>query len=110
MDSRGSGTIIFAGATSAIVGRPGFLALATGKFSLRGLSQVIARELWPRGIHVVHVIIDGGSFYFGQEREEPGTDPEAAATTFLMLHTQAKNAWTHELDLRPWNERFWKHC
>ena len=110
MTSRGSGTIIFAGATSAIIGRRGYLALATGKFSLRGLAQVFARELWPRGIHVAHVLIDGGSFYFGQERDEPGTDPDAAAKTFLMLHGQAKNAWTHELDLRPWNESFWKHC
>ena len=110
MTARGSGTIIFAGATSAIIGRPGYLALATGKFALRALSQVIARELWPRGIHVIHVLIDGGAFYFGQERDVPGTDPDAAAKTFLMLHCQEKNAWTHELDLRPWNERFWKHC
>lgn len=110
MISRGSGTIIFAGATSAIIGRARYLGLATGKFALRALTQVLARELWPHGIHVAHVLIDGASFYFGRDRGIAGTDPEAAARTFLHLHRQAKNAWTHELDLRPWNEDFWKHC
>ena len=111
MMTRGHGTIIFAGATSAIIGRPGYLTLAVGKFSLRALSQVMARELWPLGIHVVHVLIDGGGFHFGRKLDDSvGTDPEAAAKTFLMLHNQPKNSWTHELDLRPWNERFWKHC
>ena len=110
MAVRGSGTLIFAGATSGIIGRAGYLGLAVGKFALRALSQVMARELWPQGIHVAHVIIDGGSFYFGQRSADSGTDPEAAANTFLMIHNQPKNSWTHELDLRPWNEHFWEHC
>jgi len=112
MAARGSGTIVFTGATASLRGGAGFFNLAVGKFGLRALAQSMARELGPKGVHVAHVIIDGqidGPRHAG-EAAERGPDallsPEAIAETYHMLHRQSRSAWTQELDLRPWVERF----
>jgi NAD(P)-dependent dehydrogenase (short-subunit alcohol dehydrogenase family) len=109
MLSRGSGTIIFTGATGAIRGGDGFINLAVGKFGTRALAQSIARELNPKGIHVAHVIIDGGmsapSTAAAAERVE-SLFPDDVAETYFHLYSQHPSAWTHELDLRPWVEKF----
>jgi len=111
MVSRGRGTIIFTGATAAVRGGAKFCAFASAKFALRGLAQSLARELGPSGIHVAHVVIDGLI-------DEPQTearfgvgggqrlDPAAIAQSYLSLAGQDRSAWTHELDLRPFSERF----
>lgn len=110
----GRGTLIFTGATASLRGGKGFANLAVPKFGLRALAQSLARELWPQGIHVAHTLIDGqirnedrGGRYSEAER---GTDallhPEAIAEAYWTLHQQPRNAWTHELDLRPWVESF----
>jgi NAD(P)-dependent dehydrogenase (short-subunit alcohol dehydrogenase family) len=107
----GNGTIIFAGAPSGLVGRPGYLTLAVGKFGLRALAQVMARELGPRGIHVAHLIID--AHIDDGEPLEPGAPvmlPDEIAQLAYQLHMQPRSSWTHELDARPWNERFWERC
>jgi len=111
MVAAGRGTIIFTGATAALRGSAGFAGLAVGKFGQRALAQSLARELGPRGVHVVHVIIDG---LILSERTrpfvKPGTDtaldPDDIARTYLDLHRQRRSAWPHELDLRPWVEKF----
>jgi len=112
MKARGSGTIIFTGATASLRGGARFHNLAVGKFGLRALAQSMARELGPENIHVAHVIVDG---VIDTERgrammKDAGPDgllaPEAMAGSYLHLHRQARSAWTHELDLRPWAERF----
>jgi NAD(P)-dependent dehydrogenase (short-subunit alcohol dehydrogenase family) len=112
MRAKGSGTIIFTGATASLRGGARFHNLAVGKFGLRALAQAMARELGPENIHVAHVIIDG---VIDTERgrammKDAGPDgllaPEAIAANYLHLHRQARSAWTHELDLRPWAERF----
>ena len=82
-----------------------------GKFALRGLAQSMARELAPKGIHVAHVVIDGGiaSSYARTEAERAGDrflDPDAIAQTFLHLHRQQRSAWTWEAEVRPWTETF----
>jgi NAD(P)-dependent dehydrogenase (short-subunit alcohol dehydrogenase family) len=83
-----------------------------GKFALRGLSQSLARELQPQGIHVAHFVIDGGILRAGSDpragtRGEDGMlAPEAIAATYLQVHRQHRSAWSHEIDLRPWVERF----
>ena len=103
---------MFLGATSGTVGRSGHLTLAVGKFGLRALAQVMARELGPRGVHVAHVVIDAdvsaeeAANYDGS----PRTAPDELAELVRWLHQQPRNCWTHELDLRPWNEAFWEHC
>jgi NAD(P)-dependent dehydrogenase (short-subunit alcohol dehydrogenase family) len=111
MLSRGSGTIVFIGSASSLVGRAGHLNLAVGKFGQRAIAQVMARELWPRGIHVAHAMIDAeiddGS---PCDTERPQANPNHIATAIVALHQQPKTAWTSELDLRPWNETFWEHC
>jgi len=109
MAARGSGTIVFAGATSATLGRAGYLTLSVGKFGLRALAQVAARELGHRGVHVAHVLIDA---HIDEGDGEPGPTANAAdvANLVLAVHEQPRSTWTHELDLRPWNERFWEHC
>ena len=102
---RGSGTIIFSGATGSIRGGGGFAAFASPKFALRALSQSMARELGPKGIHVAHVVLDG---MIAQENSpsESLLQPTAIAETYYQLHRQTRSAWTHELDLRPSSERF----
>ena len=117
MVPRGRGTIIFTGATASLRGGVGYSAFAGGKHALRALAQSIARELGPHGIHVAHVVIDGGiDTAFIQQRRGEGyaeakanggiLDPEAIAETYWNLHCQARSAWTHELDLRPWSEKW----
>ncbi|HUI16439.1 MAG TPA: SDR family NAD(P)-dependent oxidoreductase [Alphaproteobacteria bacterium] len=106
------GTILFTGATAALRGGALFHNLAVGKFGLRALAQSMAREFQPKGIHVAHVVIDGqiAGERPGYRREERGTDavlePDAIAEAYYQLHRQARSAWTLELDLRPWVEKF----
>jgi NAD(P)-dependent dehydrogenase (short-subunit alcohol dehydrogenase family) len=107
MMSRGTGTILFTGATASLRGGANFANLASPKFALRAVAQSMARELGPRGIHVAHVLIDG---QIGSDDAAAGPDsrlrPEAIAQVYLDLHRQQRSAWTQELDLRPWVERF----
>lgn len=112
MVKRGRGTILFTGATAALRGSAGFANLAVPKFGLRALAQSMARELGPQGVHVGFVIIDGqieseGYRHLGEER---GPDsllaPDAIAELYLQLHQQSRTAWSHEVDVRPWLERF----
>jgi NAD(P)-dependent dehydrogenase (short-subunit alcohol dehydrogenase family) len=100
---KGPGTILFTGATAALRGSANFAAFAIGKFGLRALAQSMARELGPKGIHVAHVIIDGG---IGENPEESQLSPDAIAESYWHLHKQHKSAWTLELDVRPWVEKF----
>ena len=116
MRPRGRGTIIFTGATASLRGSAGFAGFAGGKFALRSLAQAMARELGPKGIHVAHVIIDGAidtDFIrsnfpdrYALKSEGGILDPEAIAAEYVRLHQQPRSAWTHELDLRPWIERW----
>jgi NAD(P)-dependent dehydrogenase (short-subunit alcohol dehydrogenase family) len=116
MQERGRGTIIFTGATASMRGGAGFAAFAGGKHALRALSQSMARELGPKGIHVAHVVIDGAidtefiASNFPERyalKDQDGIlQPAAIAENYWHLHQQPKNAWTQELDLRPWNEKF----
>jgi NAD(P)-dependent dehydrogenase (short-subunit alcohol dehydrogenase family) len=107
-----SGTIVFTGATASLRGGAQFHNLAVGKFGLRALAQSMAREFQPRGIHVAHVVIDGQirAERAGYRSEERGPDavlePEAIAETYYQLHRQPRSAWSLEMDLRPWVERF----
>jgi len=113
---RGRGTIVFTGATSSLRGSAGFAAFAGAKHALRALAQSMARELGPQGIHVAHVVIDGAiDTEFIREnfperyalKERDGIlDPDAIADNYWLLHQQQRSAWTHELDLRPWIEKF----
>ena len=112
MVARGRGTILFTGATASLRGGAGFANLAVPKFGLRALAQSMARELGPRGVHVAHVIIDGQieSERYRHLLAERGSDsllsPDAIAEAHLQLHLQHRSAWTSELDLRPWSEKF----
>jgi NAD(P)-dependent dehydrogenase (short-subunit alcohol dehydrogenase family) len=103
MLTRGRGTILFTGATASLRGAAGFSAFAGGKFALRALAQSLARELGPRGIHVGHVVIDG---MIGRVADDRRLDPAAIAESYFALHAQPRSAWTFELDLRPWTEKF----
>ena len=107
MVPRGRGAIFFTGATASVRGGVGFSAFASGKFALRALAQSMARELQPKGIHVVHVVIDGA---IGAAGAGPGDgssfDPDEIASTYAGLYAQGKSNWTHELDIRPWNEKW----
>jgi NAD(P)-dependent dehydrogenase (short-subunit alcohol dehydrogenase family) len=100
---KGPGTILLTGATAALRGSANFAAFAIGKFGLRALAQSMARELGPQGIHVGHVIIDGG---IGEATDESRLAPDAIAETYWQIHCQPKSAWTLEADLRPWSEKF----
>jgi NAD(P)-dependent dehydrogenase (short-subunit alcohol dehydrogenase family) len=107
----GRGTIIFTGATASLRGSARFAALAVPKFGLRALAQSLARELGPKGIHVAHVVVDGGigqPGFLSTASDQPDATlaPEAIAETYWQLHCQHRSAWTQELDLRPWVERF----
>lgn len=102
------GTVIFTGATSSIRGNEGALAFSTGKFAVRGMAESMARDLGPRGIHVIHVVIDGGIRPPNREVENPEEylDPDAIAESYWRLVEQDESAWTLELDLRPHAEEF----
>ena len=114
MLTRGRGTIIFTGATASLRGREGFAAFAGAKHALRALAQSMARELWPKGIHVAHPVIDGAidtEFIRTQfpERyalkEQQGiVNPEHIADLYWQIHQQPRDAWIHETELRPWLE------
>jgi NAD(P)-dependent dehydrogenase (short-subunit alcohol dehydrogenase family) len=112
MTERGEGTILFTGATASLRGGSGSAAFAGAKFALRALAQSLARELGPKGIHVAHVIIDGiintprARSRFPDRPLDAMLDPDAIAEAYYGLHAQPKNAWTFELDLRPFNESF----
>jgi NAD(P)-dependent dehydrogenase (short-subunit alcohol dehydrogenase family) len=105
---RGSGAILLTGATASVKGFAHSSAFAIGKFGLRGLAQSAARELAPQGIHVAHFVIDGG--VRSAERPDSGEDslldPDAIAESYLGVLAQPRNAWTWEVELRPWVERF----
>lgn len=113
---RGHGTILFTGATSSLRGGAGFAAFAGSKHALRALAQSMARELGPQGIHVAHVVIDGAidtAFIkenfperYALKARDGILDPDAIAENYWQLHRQHRSAWTHELDLRPWVEKF----
>lgn len=111
--SRHRGTIIFTGATASLRGGANFVNLAVGKFGLRALAQSMARELQPQGIHVATVYIDGqieSNERPGRSVAERGVDavlnPDAIAEAYYQLHLQTPSAWTLELDLRPYVEKF----
>ncbi len=112
MVPKGSGTILFTGATASLRGSAGFANLAVPKFGLRALAQSMARELDPKGIHVAHVIVDGQIASEARRglAMERGPDsllsPDAIAETYWQLHRQPRDAWTHEMDVRPWVEKF----
>ena len=116
MAPRGRGTILFTGATASVRGGAGYAAFAGAKHALRALAQSMARELGPLGVHVAHVVIDGAiDTPFIREnfperyalKEKDGIlDPEAIAENYWQLHSQSRSAWTHELDLRPWIEKW----
>ena len=113
---RGRGTLLFTGATASLRGGAGFSAFAGGKAALRALAQSMAREIGPRGVHVAHVVIDGlidtafAREHFAQQVAEVGPDgilnPEHIAESYWWLHQQPRDAWTFELDLRPFVERW----
>jgi NAD(P)-dependent dehydrogenase (short-subunit alcohol dehydrogenase family) len=101
--------MLFTGATSSVRGG-GWMGFSSAKFALRGLVQSLARELWPQGVHVAHVVVDG---LIGTPRDsttiaqsEPMLDPDCMADAYWHLANQARSAWTLELDLRPHTEQF----
>ncbi|MCB4821415.1 SDR family NAD(P)-dependent oxidoreductase [Roseicella aerolata] len=105
---RGQGTILLTGASAGVKGYPQSAAFAMGKFALRGLAQSAARELHPKGVHVAHVVIDGGirSARRPETGEDTLLDPDAIAETYWQLIRQPRSAWSWEIELRPWMERF----
>ena len=118
MQARRRGTILFTGATASVRGREGFSAFAGAKHALRALAQSLAREVGPKGVHVAHVIVDGAiDGTFTRERMTADqadallargeiVDPAEVARNYVWLHHQGRSAWTHEMDLRPWTERW----
>jgi NAD(P)-dependent dehydrogenase (short-subunit alcohol dehydrogenase family) len=112
MLERGSGSILFTGASASYKGYANSSSFAMGKFGLRGLAQSLARELAPRNIHVAHFPIDGGIRQgaddprAGRRGEDGLLDPDAIAETYLHVHRQHRSAWSWEVELRPWSESF----
>lgn len=116
MVTRGRGTILFTGATAGLRGAANFAAFAGAKHGIRALAQSMARELGPRNIHVAHVVVDGAiDTAFIREnapdlyalKDQDGIlNPEHIADSYWFLHSQPRDAWTFELDLRPWRERW----
>ena len=112
MVKTGKGTILFSGATSSVRGRGGAVAFSSAKFGVRGLAESLARELWPYGIHVAHVVIDGAIDTPSVRQSsvtdpnEPLLHPDSMAEAYWNLAIQDKQAWTLEIDLRPFNEDF----
>ena len=110
MVPRGHGAILFTGASASVKGYAQSAPFAMGKFALRGLAQSMARELSPHGIHIGHVVIDGG--VRSQARPVPSDkpdsllDPDAIAQTYMDLLRQPRSAWAWEIELRPWVEKF----
>ena len=116
MVTRGRGTILFTGATAGLRGSANFAAFAGAKHALRALAQSMARELGPRGIHVGHVVVDGAidtefirSTFperYALKDQDGILNPEHIAENYWNLHTQPRDAWTFELDLRPYMEKW----
>ncbi len=119
MIPRNKGSIFFTGATASLRGGIGYAAFASAKFALRGLAQSIARELGPANIHVAHLIIDAGvNTEFVRERfrdrgidpaelpEHTLMDPASVGEAYWLLHNQTRDAWTHEMDIRPFREKW----
>jgi len=112
MLKRGSGSIFFTGASASVKGYAESAPFAMGKFALRGLAQSMARELAPKNIHVAHFVIDGGIRAAGADQRagERGADgmllPDEIAKTYLHIHDQHRSAWSWEIELRPWSEKF----
>lgn len=109
------GTVLFTGASASLRGKPPFAAFASAKAGLRAIAQSMAREFGPQGLHVAHVIVDGGiagerlarfTEFVKAKGEDGLLDLDAIADTYWMLHCQHRTAWTHELDLRPFKEPF----
>jgi hypothetical protein len=118
---RGKGSIFFTGATASLRGGVGYSAFASAKFGLRAVAQSMARELGPKGVHVAHLIIDagvdtafvrerirarGGDAAVESLRPDQLMNPASVGEAYWMLHNQHRDAWTHELDLRPFGERW----
>src|SRR5471030_1125701 len=115
MLKRGSGSIFFTGASASVKGYAESAPFAMGKFALRGLAQSMARELAPKNIHVAHFVIDGGIRNNAQALSDPRADargadgmllPDEIAKNYLHIYRQHRSAWSWELELRPWVERF----
>jgi len=110
MVPKGHGAILFTGASASVKGYPLSAPFAMGKFALRGLAQSMARELAPQGIHIGHFVIDGGIRNPGRvepaDRPDSMLDPDAIAAAYLSVLRQPRSAWTWEIELRPWVERF----
>jgi NAD(P)-dependent dehydrogenase (short-subunit alcohol dehydrogenase family) len=114
MVPRGRGSIFFTGATASVRGGKGYAAFASAKFGLRAVAQSMARELGPQGIHVAHLVIDAGvdtawvreriKARGGSDNERTLMDPASIGETYWHLHQQPRDAWTHELDVRPSGE------
>jgi NAD(P)-dependent dehydrogenase (short-subunit alcohol dehydrogenase family) len=115
MVPRQRGTILFTGATASVRGGAGYAAFAGGKHALRALAQSMARELGPEGIHVAHIVVDGAidtdftrqrapDRYESKKASDAILNPDSIAENYWNLHRQPRDAWTHELDLRPWAE------
>lgn len=109
----GGGTILLTGASASVKGYPNSSSFAMGKFGLRGLAQSLARELQPQNIHVGHFVIDGGiALLEGEDARSAASgpdgtlNPDAIAQAYLQLHRQHRSAWTWEIELRPWVEKF----
>lgn len=110
MLAAGRGAIFLTGASAGVKGFAGSAPFAMGKFALRGLAQSMARELHPQGIHVVHVVVDGGIRAAGRpvpaDKPDSLLDPDAIARTMLDVLAQPRSCWTDEIAVRPWVERF----
>jgi short-subunit dehydrogenase len=108
MIPRGAGTILLTGASAGVKGYAQSAPFAMGKFALRGLAQSLARELHPQGVHVAHVVIDGGirSAARAKAGDDALLDPDAIAEVYLQLIRQPRSCWAWEIELRPWVERF----
>ena len=110
MLARREGAILFTGASASVKGYPNSSSFAMGKFALRGVAQRMARELAPQGIHVAHFVIDGAIRTPGrtEQPDQPDSmlDPDAIAATYWHVVQQPRSAWTWEVELRPWVERF----
>jgi len=100
---RGAGAIFFTGASASVKGYANSAPFAMGKFALRGLAQSMARELAPKGLHVAHFVIDGG---IGKDDGDTKLDPDEIARNYLHVYRQQRSAWSWEVELRPWVERF----
>jgi short-subunit dehydrogenase len=112
MLERGRGSLFFTGASASVKGYAESAPFAMGKFALRGLAQSLARELGPKNIHVAHFVVDGGILKAGGDARAAarGNDgmlePDAIAQTYLAVYRQHRSAWSFEVDVRPWVERF----